>query len=806
MPASFKVFHVPVRKTDTIVADFGESAMGRVACIDSGFWWIIFLRAYTKSTGDLTLAETPKCQKGMRLILIVELPEDSIGADLLMFCRNVTLAFPLTLLTIIKKNKTAKHTAASLSKAHGVMFDLPLHGTFLGPWGHLPVEQPGPHGISGVGAPIPMIITSSSMGKPKRVVLDVGCGVARFYNDVITMSFARKDEHKAHIQFALERIIPSTLLVIGMCDLTAVFPIFLDQLWVAHLWPTPSSKVIDLRLWVVNVVPVNEPNSLYVIMTGSSHLLPTLKVIAREDTRKGRWYELNKPRRRRERAMRDSLTLTRIVLLLEKHSPFWQEHDPSVNVTSLSPYQFWVSGGKAYGLEHVYACGIMSKIGGVLVPTDSRGALLRTISRLDFFCEKCPLGSHFELHLDMIPSTGYVGSLSEVRSIALSPLPKHFLSYQDLLAFHSQLCIQVARRDLIASYSRLCIIYASSTFTSFGPSRVYNAAHIGFSQQHFHPYHKHFLCLLDLPSFYAESCIQEATQENSYQTTKLWRRGAEPGTMGLLEARSADRNRSVGWWSCNGSLDPQVLSVESSRIELTNSFPQKLRTLAMEDEEDDDDLSSNLGLKDGITIDLSISLSREALFSLKWRHNPKALASPLSSNGSDMKRKKMNSDEGVDLGHESCDFHDRSWKAMIDHGPPEYSRTLHDRSWGTHDRSWFTYKSVLSVFNPFLSHLTPQAPHFSSIQHREGVRKGLESSREREKRSYTSLIPHPRFVSRVAFSFTIHHLCRFLPPLRLALELGLGQYGFYASSTCGFSLSKVGTLVLKLVFQRLIDD
>ncbi|KAM7515259.1 hypothetical protein LguiA_004842 [Lonicera macranthoides] len=75
MPASFKVFHVPVRKTDTIVADFGESAMGRVACIDSGFWWIIFLRAYTKSTGDLTLAETPKCQKGMRLILSLCLSE-----------------------------------------------------------------------------------------------------------------------------------------------------------------------------------------------------------------------------------------------------------------------------------------------------------------------------------------------------------------------------------------------------------------------------------------------------------------------------------------------------------------------------------------------------------------------------------------------------------------------------------------------------------------------------------------------------------------------------------------------------------
>ncbi|CAL5414386.1 unnamed protein product [Camellia sinensis] len=75
MPASFKVLHDPVRKTDTIVADFGESAIGRVAPVDSGFWWIILLRAYTKSTGDLTLAETPECQKGMRLILSLCLSE-----------------------------------------------------------------------------------------------------------------------------------------------------------------------------------------------------------------------------------------------------------------------------------------------------------------------------------------------------------------------------------------------------------------------------------------------------------------------------------------------------------------------------------------------------------------------------------------------------------------------------------------------------------------------------------------------------------------------------------------------------------
>ncbi|RWR85537.1 putative alkaline/neutral invertase D [Cinnamomum micranthum f. kanehirae] len=75
MPASFKVLHDPVRKTESLMADFGESAIGRVAPVDSGFWWIILLRAYTKSTGDLTLAETPECQKGMRLILSLCLSE-----------------------------------------------------------------------------------------------------------------------------------------------------------------------------------------------------------------------------------------------------------------------------------------------------------------------------------------------------------------------------------------------------------------------------------------------------------------------------------------------------------------------------------------------------------------------------------------------------------------------------------------------------------------------------------------------------------------------------------------------------------
>ncbi|XP_008801295.1 probable alkaline/neutral invertase F [Phoenix dactylifera] len=75
MPASFKVLHDPVRQEEGLIADFGEAAIGRVAPVDSGFWWIILLRAYTKSTGDASLAEMPECQKGMRLILSLSLSE-----------------------------------------------------------------------------------------------------------------------------------------------------------------------------------------------------------------------------------------------------------------------------------------------------------------------------------------------------------------------------------------------------------------------------------------------------------------------------------------------------------------------------------------------------------------------------------------------------------------------------------------------------------------------------------------------------------------------------------------------------------
>lgn len=62
-------------------------------------------------------------------------------------------------------------------------------------------------------------------GKHIRVILDVGSGVASFGGhlldkNVITMSFAPKDEHEAQIQFALERGIPATLSIIGTQKLT----------------------------------------------------------------------------------------------------------------------------------------------------------------------------------------------------------------------------------------------------------------------------------------------------------------------------------------------------------------------------------------------------------------------------------------------------------------------------------------------------------------------------------------------------------------------------------------------------------
>ncbi|GAB4835651.1 hypothetical protein Ancab_000559 [Ancistrocladus abbreviatus] len=74
MPASFKVRTVPLdgnneKVEEVLDPDFGESAIGRVAPVDSGLWWIILLRAYGKLTGDYGLQERVDVQTGIRLIL-----------------------------------------------------------------------------------------------------------------------------------------------------------------------------------------------------------------------------------------------------------------------------------------------------------------------------------------------------------------------------------------------------------------------------------------------------------------------------------------------------------------------------------------------------------------------------------------------------------------------------------------------------------------------------------------------------------------------------------------------------------------
>lgn len=72
MPASFKVRTVPLDENkfeEVLDPDFGESAIGRVAPVDSGLWWIILLRAYGKITGDYALQERVDVQTGLKMIL-----------------------------------------------------------------------------------------------------------------------------------------------------------------------------------------------------------------------------------------------------------------------------------------------------------------------------------------------------------------------------------------------------------------------------------------------------------------------------------------------------------------------------------------------------------------------------------------------------------------------------------------------------------------------------------------------------------------------------------------------------------------
>jgi hypothetical protein len=74
MPASFSVIK-DNGSPASLVADFGDRAIGRVAPVDSAMWWIILLRSYTIISGDTQLAHSESFQHGIRQILNLYLKE-----------------------------------------------------------------------------------------------------------------------------------------------------------------------------------------------------------------------------------------------------------------------------------------------------------------------------------------------------------------------------------------------------------------------------------------------------------------------------------------------------------------------------------------------------------------------------------------------------------------------------------------------------------------------------------------------------------------------------------------------------------
>jgi len=72
MPASFRVTFREDGGQD-VHADFGDRAIGRVAPVDSMMWWLIILAAYTRISGDTSLARRPEMQRGIRMIMNISL-------------------------------------------------------------------------------------------------------------------------------------------------------------------------------------------------------------------------------------------------------------------------------------------------------------------------------------------------------------------------------------------------------------------------------------------------------------------------------------------------------------------------------------------------------------------------------------------------------------------------------------------------------------------------------------------------------------------------------------------------------------
>jgi len=74
LPASFKVLR-DKKGNESLQADFGDRAIGRVAPVDSALWWMILLRAYCHMLDDYSLAHREDFQEGIRQILDLYLKE-----------------------------------------------------------------------------------------------------------------------------------------------------------------------------------------------------------------------------------------------------------------------------------------------------------------------------------------------------------------------------------------------------------------------------------------------------------------------------------------------------------------------------------------------------------------------------------------------------------------------------------------------------------------------------------------------------------------------------------------------------------
>jgi len=72
MPVSFRI-EKDASGTESINPDFGEKAIGKVAPVDSVFWWLYVLRMYKLFSGDHSFAREENVQQGIRLILDLSL-------------------------------------------------------------------------------------------------------------------------------------------------------------------------------------------------------------------------------------------------------------------------------------------------------------------------------------------------------------------------------------------------------------------------------------------------------------------------------------------------------------------------------------------------------------------------------------------------------------------------------------------------------------------------------------------------------------------------------------------------------------